>query len=163
MELDILQVTDIGLSLIIAAATIWIAFAANKISKSQLEMDIAKQKMDWCRACLQSMSKAVSLARHTPSEILPPDFELKRREIRAEIFALRNEGELFLLPSEGKLEDLDSLTALKCILSEMNGERFLPPEKEISEDQNRVRANIKKALENFRFSMRGQFGSVWSA
>ena len=97
MNSELLQIVEICLAIIIALATIWIGFSANKISKRQIELDMARQKLVWCRSCLKVMSKIVSLGQHTNSEITEAEFKLLRRELRAEIIALKNEGELFIV------------------------------------------------------------------
>ncbi|NNF25444.1 MAG: hypothetical protein HKN63_11680 [Rhodobacteraceae bacterium] len=69
MNGEILQLIDVALSVSIAAATIWIAYVANKISKLQLKMDVESQKLAWCRSCLHAMSQAVSLSELSAEEI----------------------------------------------------------------------------------------------
>ena len=162
MSQDILGSVDLALTVIIAVATIWIAVTANRISKQQLRLDHERQKLEWCRQCLQAISKAVSLGAHTSAEISETEFKQRRRQLRGEIIALKNEGELFLVRLEEDPDRVASLAALKRCFDAMNGTRFKLDPSPPTEAGKAARAELLHALKDFRAAMRSEFGSVWS-
>ena len=162
MDDTTLGIISLALTVVIASATIWIAFTANRISQRQFEMDLHKQKLEWCRSCLQSISQAVSLASFSQNEITDEGFQRRRRELRGMIISLKNEGELFLVPKDGRVKDVPSLQALRMCYKSMDGDIFKPPTAYSSADLDGVRPQILNSLKEFRKAMQKDFGDAWS-
>lgn len=129
----LLDVLNVGATLVIAGAAAAIAFNANRISHNanvlsadamQLEAD--KHLLEWARRVLAVYSSLVSLRQRKDTRIDADTFDDRRRELRAELFALRDEGALYF-PIEDGYNKIPALAAMNKTIDMLSGLLFPPP------------------------------------
>jgi hypothetical protein len=107
-DVHVIDAINAMATIIIAGAAAMIAFNANRISHNanvlsadamQLEAD--KHLLEWARRVLAVYSSLVSLRQRKDTRIDPDAFDDRRRELRAELFALRDEGALYFPIEDG--------------------------------------------------------------
>jgi hypothetical protein len=127
-----------------------IAGNANDISERTSKLEADKHLIEWGQRVLSCSSSLVALRILKKNEIDEADFVKKRRDYRATLFALKEEGQLFFR-FNGKLDAPDAPAALKAVhvLTELtDGKNFKLPSEiydsgGVKELRNNVRAFIK--------------------
>lgn len=122
---------------------------SNEISRQAIKLEADKQLIEWGQRVLCCASSLVALRTLKQGEIDGDEFIRKRRELRATLFALKEEGQLFFRVS-GTLDNDDVPSALKAIheLTELtHGKIFRLPSQEydgesVRELRRKVRAVI---------------------
>lgn len=133
MNLDLLDFLNLGATLVIAVAASAIAWNANKLAHNanvlnedatQLEAD--KQLLDWARRVLAIFSSLVSLRQRKDTRIDAETFDDQRRDLRAQMFALRDEGALYF-PVEDGYNKIPALAAMNRMIDMLGHTTFKPP------------------------------------
>lgn len=112
---------------------------ANEISRQAVKLEADEQLIEWGQRVLCCASSLVALRTLKKGEIDNDEFIQKRRELRATLFALKEEGQLFFRGS-GAVDGADIPPALKAVheLTELtNGKVFRLPSQDY--DANSVR------------------------
>ncbi len=122
---------------------------SNQISKQAIRLEADKQLIEWGQRVLGCASSLVALRTLKQGEIDNDDFIQKRRELRATLYALKEEGQMFFRVS-GNLDGTETPPALKAIheLTELtHGKIFRLPTQDYDADgvrelRRKVRAVI---------------------
>ncbi len=129
----VLDVLNVAATLVIAGAAAAIAFNANRISHNanvlsadSMQLEADKQLLDWARRVLAVYSSLVNLRQRKDTRIDADEFDEKRRELRAELFALRDEGALYF-PIEDGYNKIPALAAMNKTIDMLSGIFFHPP------------------------------------
>ena len=130
----LLDVLNVAATLTVAGAAAAIAFNANKIaqnanilSEDSTRLEADKHLLEWARRVLAAYSALISLRQRKDTRIDAEAFDDKRREIRAELFALRDEGALYF-PIEDGYNKIPALAAMNKTIELMSGILFHPPQ-----------------------------------
>lgn len=113
-----------------------IAKQANKISGATLRLEADKLLIEWTQRTIRTLSGAVALRLLSEKHTTAAAFKEKRRDLRAEMFTLLDEGKVLLRqPNGSPLPPM--LAALERACNALDGRTFEPP-KEGDYDQCRA-------------------------
>jgi len=119
---------------------------ANEISKQAIKLEADKHLIEWGQRVLCCSSSLVSLRTLKKGEISEAEFIGKRRDLRATLFALKEEGQLFFRFS-GRFDETGCPPALKAVhdLTELtHGKTFkLPAETYDGEGVKELRDKVR--------------------
>ena len=130
---------------ILAAAAVWIALKANSLASRSVRVEVDKLIFDWGQRCLYQLSQASSLRLMSGNDISKTDFNTRRREIRAGIFALKEEGALFFVKSGNDSGANPALDAMDKVANIMNGGSFKPSEGADFDSYRKPQNNVIRA------------------
>jgi len=152
---DIFDLLSLMATIVIAVAASAIAWNANALSHNanilseeatRLEAD--KQLLDWARRVLAVFSSLTSLRQRKDSRIDAETFDEQRRELRALMFALKDEGALYF-PSPNGGGEVAALLAIGQTIELLGGANFRPP---VPDDYRSVRVPQVEQLQDLRLA-----------
>lgn len=133
MDMDIFDALNLLATLVIAGAASAIAWNANALSRNAnvlsedaMRLEADKQLLDWARRVLAIYSSLVSLRQRKDTRIAEDDFDDQRRDLRAQLFALRDEGALYF-PIEDGINKIPALAAINKTIDMLGGASFKAP------------------------------------
>jgi hypothetical protein len=140
-----------------------VARQANAITQRSIRIEADKHVFEWGQRCLNVLSRASSLRLISEGQITEEAFRQERRELRATLFALTEEGALvFVKDGAGTNEPI--LAALRGVTDCLDGRRFEPP---AADDYNTVRqpqnATIRQHTRAFMQGVQAKVGDEWLA
>ncbi|MGR3393861.1 hypothetical protein [Pseudooceanicola nanhaiensis] len=146
----------------LAAAAVYIAVTANRISSRSVRVEADKHVFEWGQRVLACLS-AVSALRLTPeAEIGAEEFKRQRRALRSDLFALAEEGKLFFVKSDAEAADANgALLALSEISGCMHGRKYRPPQEMGNDERLRQNSTIRSHTRAFIRSVQDHVGSEW--
>lgn len=131
--MDIFDIVNLLATMVIAVAASAIAWNANSLahnanvlSEEATRLEADKQLLDWARRVLVVFSSLVSLRQRKDTRIDAETFDEQRRELRALLFALKDEGALYF-PSPNGGGEVDALQAIGRTIELLGGANFQPP------------------------------------
>ncbi len=126
---------------------------SNQISQQAIRLEADKQLIEWGQRVLGCASSLVALRTLKQGEIDNEDFLRKRRELRATLYALKEEGQMFFRVS-GNLDGMKIPPALKAIhdLTELtHGKIFRLPTQEYDADGVRdLRRKVRAVIDDIQ-------------
>ncbi len=159
----ILDLLNIIATSALAVGAILVARQANQITKRSIRIEADKHVFEWGQRCLNCLSRASSLRLTQDGHITDEDFARTRQALRAELFALKEEGELFFNKASER-SDEPALLALYEVTRCLNGSKFRPP---AADDYDQVRKPQNDAIRGqtraFVRSVQEKVGTEWMA
>jgi hypothetical protein len=150
MEWDIFDVLNLLATLTIAGAASAIAWNANALSRNantlteeSMRLEADKQLLDWARRVLAVFSALHSLRQRKDTRIDADTFDEQRRDLRSQLFALKDEGALYFPDQEGNAR-IPALAAIGETIEMLHGVTFKPPKRG---DYDKVRYPQVKELQ----------------
>ena len=148
--MDIFDLLSLGATLVIAGAASAIAWTANSLarnanilSEDAMRLEADKQLLDWARRVLAVFSSLHSLRQRKDTRIDEDTFDEQRRDLRAQLFALRDEGALYFPDQDGATR-IRALATMEEIIEMLHGVNFKPP---APGDYSEVRSKQVKELQ----------------
>lgn len=131
--MDILDFLNLGATLVIAVAASAIAWNANALarnanilSEDAMRLEADKQLLDWARRVLAVFSSLHSLRQRKDTRIDEDTFDEQRRDLRSQLFALKDEGGLYFPDRDGGPE-VRALSAIAETIEMLHAATFKPP------------------------------------
>lgn len=147
----------------LAIAAVAIAFRANEIAGRSVRVEADKLVLEWAQRCLHCLSNASSLRLISDGQIEDDEFREQRRSLRAELFALKEEGALFFHKGQGEVLE-PALAALDATTKCMDGRRFEPPKPGDYDAVRKVQnLEIRSQTRSFIQSVQARVGNEWLA
>lgn len=133
MTIDLLDLVNLIATVILAAAASAIAWNANHLarnanvlSEESMRLEADKQLLDWARRVLAVFSSLHSLRQRKDTRIDEDTFDEQRRDLRSQLFALKDEGALYFPDQHGGVR-IGALAAIEEIIEMLHGVNFKPP------------------------------------
>lgn len=160
---SVIDILNVIATSALAIAAIVIAWKANDLAGRSVRVEVDKHVFEWGQRCLSCLSQASSLRLMSDTEIDTAEFKKRRREIRAEVFSLKEEGALFFIKNGQTAHSDPALDALHNVTFCMDGRKFLPPEKgdydKIREPQN---MELRKQSRRLIAAVQRRVGDEWA-
>jgi hypothetical protein len=135
-----------------------IAGNGNDISERATKLEADKHLIEWSYRVLTCISSVVGLRMLTQGEIDLQTFKQKRREHRASLLVLKEEGQLFF---RDRGDANSALKAIQQVYNYVRGDKFvLPPAtyKEVENDVQRIRDEAR----TFMRDIQARIGDHWT-
>ncbi len=124
-------------------------------------VEVDKHIFEWGQRCLNCASRVSSL-RMLPEDTLgDTDFEEERRQLYAELFALKEEGTLFF-EKDQKDVFTPCIVALQNAVDCVRYDKFLPPKKGDFSKRKESNNAMRDYIREFSAGIQGRVGSQWS-
>ncbi|MGF1544515.1 MAG: hypothetical protein ACFB00_08470 [Parvularculaceae bacterium] len=148
----------------IAIATSRLAARANLLSGRAVRLEADKLFIEWGEKALNRLAAATALRLVGEGDIDARDFKAERHRLRAELFALIGQGELFLLPADHDGEKPPALAALEEAANLLSGASFRPPTEGDYETVRRAQVKqIREIMRRFTADLQARVGDAWRA
>ncbi len=136
---------------------------ANDIAERNRKIEADKLVLDWGQRVVRCLSEIIALRLLSDADITADEFKSRRRQLRSEVFALKEEGGLFFLKLGEEETTSPVLLPLVEITSLTNGTCFLPPKKD--DWETRRKDCIKSIRTETRFliaAIQSRVGNEWA-
>lgn len=158
----IVEIATLGATLLVAVFTFYLAWQANRLTARAVKVEADKLTLDWGRRVTECLSACVALRMLNPDALDQNAFRIERRALRARLFALLEEGRLFIGHASDEEDRHDSLLALAEAAEFMDGRSFLLPEDGDYEDTRRPQIRLlRTALRRFTSGLQRSVGDEW--
>lgn len=152
------MISDVA-AIIFATAAVMIAVAANRISSQSQRLAEDKHVFEWSRGVLGVVSEAVSLRFRDSME--HSRFDAERRRLQARLYALRDEGAVFLVKDYTAQKEHEALACVQAIAEEMKHKSFRAPDDMSRADRGEQAAVMRGHANAFVRAVQGQVGAHW--
>lgn len=157
-----MEILNLIATLTLAFCAVFVAIKANVISTRSVQLEADKHIFEWGQRCLNCLSRISSLRLIPNGQIDDDEFRNERRLLRAELYALQEEGALFFEKAEESGIE-PSLQALQEINRCLDGRKFEPPKPDDYDSKRKVQNNeIRKQSRLFIAAIQNRVGNEWS-
>ncbi|MCT8996811.1 hypothetical protein [Chelativorans intermedius] len=146
----------------LAIAAVALAREANQIATRSARVESDKLLLEWGQRTLECLSFASSLRIMDEVNISATDFDEKRRDLRARLFALKEEGILFFAKGTENAQSIPAICAISKVTDIMDGKTFhYPREGDWELSRRRQNNEIRAATRDFIKALQGRVGNEW--
>ena len=161
MNSTVIDILTLVATSALAYGAIMIARRANAIAERSVSVEVDKHIFEWGQRCLNCASRISSLRMLPEDKLSDEDFEEERRQLYAELFALKEEGTLFF-EKDQKDVSTPCILALQKAVDCVRHDKFSPPKKGDFATRKANNNAMRDHIREFSSGIQTRVGGQWS-